>query len=167
TPPTATTGGPAEEKPQELGAGGEPGTEPAEGARKTEGPEEVTSLRDPTAVSDAGKIPALFYGWFWGLAGAAALLLFAYYWRMAGEQLESLKELSASVVPLGVLTVVVLAVILFGISTATESAAIAALGAMYLAARARFQRPVWWWSLAGAIMFLLGWPLESTVIIVI
>ena len=152
TPPTATTGGPAEEKPQELGAGGEPGTEPAEGARKTEGPEEVTSLRDPTAVSDAGKIPAHFYGWFWGLAAASALLLFVYYWRMDGEQLEILKELCASVVPLGVLTVVVLAVILFGICTATESAAIGALGALYLAVMARFMRPVLWWSLVGFVV---------------
>ena len=48
---------------------------------------------------------------------------------MDGEQLEILRELIASVVPLGVLTVVVLAVILFGITTATESAAIGALGA--------------------------------------
>ena len=86
---------------------------------------------------------------------------------MDGEQLEILKELCASVVPLGVLTVVVLAVILFGISTATESAAIGALGAMYLAVMARYQRQVWWWSLVGAIIFLLGWPLEWTEIIVI
>ena len=41
-------------------------------------------------------------------------------------------------VPLGVLTVVVLAVILFGICTATESAAIGALGALYLAVMARY-----------------------------
>ena len=39
---------------------------------------------------------------------------------MDGEQLEILKELVASVVPLGVLTVVVLSVILFGICTATR-----------------------------------------------
>ena len=47
---------------------------------------------------------------------------------MDGEQFEILKELCASVVPLGVLTIVVLAVILFGICTATESAAMGALG---------------------------------------
>jgi TRAP-type mannitol/chloroaromatic compound transport system permease large subunit len=57
-----------------------------------------------------------------------------------------------------VLTVVVLAVILFGICTASESAAIGALGALYLAVMARFQREVLWWSLAGAILgFGLGW----------
>jgi len=52
---------------------------------------------------------------------------------MDGEQLEILKQLTASVMPLGVLTFVVLSVILFGITTATESAAIGALGALYLA----------------------------------
>jgi TRAP-type mannitol/chloroaromatic compound transport system permease large subunit len=41
-----------------------------------------------------------------------------------------------------VLTVVVLAVILFGICTATESAAIGALGALYLAVMAKYQRQV-------------------------
>src|SRR5438477_12532564 len=70
---------------------------------------------------------------------------------MNAEQLEILKELIASVVPLGVLTVVVLAVILFGICTATESAAIGALGAMYLAVMARFLKPVLWWSLLGFV----------------
>jgi TRAP-type mannitol/chloroaromatic compound transport system permease large subunit len=71
---------------------------------------------------------------------------------MDGEQLEILKELCASVVPLGVLTAVVLAVILFGICTATESAAIGALGALYLAVMSRFMRPVLWWSLIGFIV---------------
>jgi TRAP-type mannitol/chloroaromatic compound transport system permease large subunit len=93
-----------------------------------------------------------------GLAAVAALLLFVYFWRMDGEQLEILKELCISVVPLGVLTVVVLAVILFGICTATESAAIGALGALYLAVMSRYLRPVLWWSLVGAIVgVLLGW----------
>ena len=77
---------------------------------------------------------------------------------MDGEQFEILKELSASVVPLGVLTFVVLAVILFGICTATESAAIGALGAMYLAVMAKYPREVLWWSLVGAIVGVaLGW----------
>ena len=51
-----------------------------------------------------------------GAGGLLALLLLVYFWRMDGEQLEILKELIVSVVPLGVLTVVVLAVILFGIT---------------------------------------------------
>jgi TRAP-type mannitol/chloroaromatic compound transport system permease large subunit len=145
------------EAPQELGSAGDPqsATTPARG----EGPpEEMTSLRDPTAGASGSKIPAHFYGWFWSLAGVSALLLLVYFWRMDGEQLEILKELIASVVPLGVLTVVVLAVILFGICTATESAAVGALGALYLAVMARFTRQVWWWSLVGAVVgFGLGW----------
>ena len=147
TPPTAT-----EDKPQELGAAGETESEPAEAARKTEGPEEMTSLRDSSVASEAGKIPAHFYAWFWGLAAACGVLLFIYFWRMDGEQLEILKELCASVVPLGVLTIVVLAVILFGICTATESAAIGALGALYLAVMSKFMRPVLWWSLIGFVV---------------
>jgi TRAP-type mannitol/chloroaromatic compound transport system permease large subunit len=77
---------------------------------------------------------------------------------MDGEQLEILKELVVSVVPLGVLTFVVLAVILFGITTATESAAVGALGALYLAVMAKYLRAVLWWSLAGVILGVtLGW----------
>jgi TRAP-type mannitol/chloroaromatic compound transport system permease large subunit len=148
---SAKASAPAEDKPQELGAAGESQSE-TPSARTAEGPEEMTSLRDTTTVSEAGKVPAHFYAWFWGFATAAALLLFFYFWRMDGEQLEILKELCASVVPLGVLTVVVLAVILFGICTATESAAIGALGALYLAVMARFMRPVLWWSLIGFVV---------------
>jgi TRAP-type mannitol/chloroaromatic compound transport system permease large subunit len=118
----------------------------------------MTSLRDATVSSSAGQIPAHFYAWFWGLVAFAGLLLLVYFWRMDGEQLEILKELIVSVVPLGVLTAVVLAVILFGICTATESAAIGALGALYLAVMARYGREVAWWSLVGFIVgVVLGW----------
>jgi TRAP-type mannitol/chloroaromatic compound transport system permease large subunit len=145
------------EAPQELGTAGE--SEGAATPAQTEGPpEEMSSLRDTTAATSAGKIPEHFYPWFWGLAAFSALLLLVYFWRMDGEQLEILKQLIASVVPLGVLTAVVLAVILFGICTATESAAIGALGALYLAVMARYQREVWWWSLVGFIVgVVLGW----------
>jgi TRAP-type mannitol/chloroaromatic compound transport system permease large subunit len=150
--------GPAEDKAPELGDAGSP-TESAETPAKAEGPpEEMSSLRDPNAASGVGQIPAHFYAWFAGLAAVSALLLLIYFWRMDGEQLEILKELCASVVPLGVLTVVVLAVILFGITTATESAAIGSLGALYLAVMAKYARQVWWWSLVGAIIgIVLGW----------
>ncbi|PYM42055.1 MAG: C4-dicarboxylate ABC transporter [Candidatus Rokuibacteriota bacterium] len=163
-PPAATVEKPLElgaaaeaDRPQELGSAGEP--ERGEPPPKVDGPpEEMTSLRDPTAATGAGKTPVHFYAWFWGLAALSGLLLLVYFWRMDGEQLEILKELCASVVPLGVLTAVVLAVILFGITTATESAAIGALGAMYLAVMARYARHVRWWSLVGAIVgFTLGW----------
>jgi TRAP-type mannitol/chloroaromatic compound transport system permease large subunit len=145
------------EAPQELGAAGE--SESKATSPRSEGPpEEMTSLRDATATTAAGRIPEHFYRWFWGLAAFCGLLLLVYLWRMDGEQLEILKQLIASVVPLGVLTVVVLAVILFGICTATESAAIGALGALYLAVMARYQREVWWWSLVGFVAGVaLGW----------
>jgi len=148
--PVATTAA-QDETPQELGSAGDP----ADAAKaKTEGPpEEMTSLRDAKADPTTGQVPAHFYAWFWSLAAVFGALLLVYFWRMDGEQLEILRELCISVVPLGVLTVVVLAVILFGICTATESAAIGALGAMYLAVMARFLKPVLWWTLAG---FVLG-----------
>jgi TRAP-type mannitol/chloroaromatic compound transport system permease large subunit len=154
-------GGATEEKPQELGSGGE--SAPVGTGRASEGPpEEMTSMREAPTGPAASRVPAHFYAWFWGLAAVAGVLLLFYFWRMDGEQLEILKELIASVVPLGVLTVVVLAVILFGITTATESAAIGALGAMYLAVMARYAKAVWWWSLVGVIVgFTLGWWMEE------
>ena len=131
---------------------------------------------------------------------------------------EVLKLLTSSVMPLGILTVVVLAVILFGITTATESAAVGAAGAFLLAFQARtldWKRtkeavfltakttamvcwlfvgsalfsavfailggqalleswvlslnltPLQFMILSQAIIFILGWPLEWTEIIVI
>ena len=101
----------------------------------------MSTLGESTAQSTAGKVPAHFYALVLGLGGASLRCCsLIYYWRMDGEQFEILKELSASVVPLGVLTIVVLAVILFGICTATESAAVGALGALYLAVIAKFPR---------------------------
>ena len=149
---------PAEEKPQELGEA-ESEMKGNEAQRNADAPpEEMSTLGESTAQSTAGKVPAYFYDWFWGLAAFSALLLAYYYWRMDGEQFEILKELSASVVPLGVLTIVVLAVILFGICTATESAAVGALGALYLAVIAKFPRQAYRWSVVGVIGGVaLGW----------
>jgi TRAP-type mannitol/chloroaromatic compound transport system permease large subunit len=151
--------GTAEEKPQELGAA-ETTVESTEPSQPLDAPpQEMGSLAEATGTSAVGKIPEHFYAWFWGFVALAAVVLAFYYWRMDGDQLEILKELVVSVVPLGVLTVVVLAVILFGITTATESAGIGALGALYLAVMAKFPRQVWWWSLVGAIIgAVLGWP---------
>jgi TRAP-type mannitol/chloroaromatic compound transport system permease large subunit len=143
---------------QELGSAGESAPSRSGAAAESGPPEEFTSLRDTTGPANVGQIPAHFYLWFWSLAVFFGLLLLIYFWRMDGEQLEILKELIASVVPLGVLTVVVLAVILFGICTATESAAVGALGALYLAVMARYGKEVWLWSLVGAVGgFVLGW----------
>jgi TRAP-type mannitol/chloroaromatic compound transport system permease large subunit len=146
-----------EEQPQELGSAAE--SESPAAARGADGPpEEMSSLREAPSGPAVSKVPANFVAWFGGIAALFALILLFYFWRMDGEQLEILKELIASVVPLGVLTAVVLAVILFGICTATESAAIGALGALYLAVMAKFRKEVLWWSLVGAIVgFALGW----------
>jgi TRAP-type mannitol/chloroaromatic compound transport system permease large subunit len=146
--------GTAEEKPQELG-GENLVAEPSEPVPATDAPpEEMSSFAEP-APAAAVSAPEHFYAWFWGFAALSALLLAFYYWRMDGEQFEILKELTISVVPLGVLTFTVLAVILFGITTATESAAIGALGALFLAVMMKYPRQVGWWSLAGGITGLL------------
>ena len=148
------------ETPQELGAA-ESEVKSEELARSADAPPERmgSPLAEPTGESAVGKIPEHFYAWFLGFAVIAALILTIYYWRMDGEQLEILKELVVSVVPLGVLTVVVLAVILFGITTATESAAIGALGALYLAVMAKYPRQAWWWGLVGGVIGVaVGWP---------
>jgi TRAP-type mannitol/chloroaromatic compound transport system permease large subunit len=150
-------------------------------------------------------------------------LLFAFwalrsYLRMNGERFEVLRLLTSSVMPLGILTAVVLAVILFGITTATESAAVGAAGAFILAFHARTldwkrtkeavfltakttamvcwlfvgsalfsavfailggqallenwvlslnMSPIQFMILSQAIIFVLGWPLEWTEIIII
>jgi TRAP-type mannitol/chloroaromatic compound transport system permease large subunit len=156
--PQQLGGAPQTDAPQELGAAGESETTPAQPPAELGPPEEIGTPGAVTPTTGAGQIPAHFYAWFWGLAAFSGLLLLVYLWRMDGEQLEILKELIVAVVPLGVLTVVVLAVILFGICTATESAAIGALGALYLAVMARYPKQVWWWSLVGAVIgFGLGW----------
>jgi TRAP-type mannitol/chloroaromatic compound transport system permease large subunit len=143
--------------PQELGSETDTKTEEAPPVSDAP-PQELGLPSELLGVPAAGKIPESFYAWFWITAALCGVLLVIYYWRMDGEQLEILKELVISVVPLGVLTVVVLAVILFGITTATESAAIGALGAMYLAVMAKYPRLTWCCSLPGAIIgFALGW----------
>jgi TRAP-type mannitol/chloroaromatic compound transport system permease large subunit len=78
-----------------------------------------------------------FYVWFAVIAVLWLLAMVRYYWRMDAARFTVLKLLSASVMPLGILTAVVLAVILFGITTATESAAVGAAGAFLLAFQAR------------------------------
>jgi TRAP-type mannitol/chloroaromatic compound transport system permease large subunit len=114
--------------------------------------QEFTSPRAPqtSGPSDSalGATPEGFYAWYGGFALVSSFLLFLYYWRMDGEQLEILKLLGESVVPLAVLTFIVLAVILFGITTATESAGIGALGALYLASFQKYRR----WTLRMSVL---------------
>jgi TRAP-type mannitol/chloroaromatic compound transport system permease large subunit len=162
--------------------------------------------------------PEGFFVWFWGITAVCALLQVRYYWRFNAERLSVVKLLTSSTMPLGILTVVVLAVILFGITTATESAAVGAFGAFLLAVQARTldwkrtkeavfltakttamvcwlfvgsalfsgvfailggqallehwvlglnMSPLTFMLLSQAIIFVLGWPLEWTEIIVI
>ncbi len=171
----------------------------------------------PAAPAESGP-PASFYYWFWGIVAVCGLLQVRYYLRLDADRLQVIKLLSSSIMPLGVLTVVVLAVILFGITTATESAAVGAAGAFLLAVQARTldwkrtkeavfltakttamvcwlfvgsalfsgvfailggqalveqwvlslnMTPIQFMILSQAIIFVLGWPLEWTEIIVI
>ena len=144
------------ETPQELGTvddKAEP-AQPSQAQADDAPPQEMGGgLGEPVAADAAvGRVPENFYAWFWSFALIALSGLAVYYWRMDGEQLEILKMLEASVVPLGLLTFVVLAVILLGITTATESAAVGALGAMYLSSFSKYSRRVLWSSLAGGII---------------
>jgi TRAP-type mannitol/chloroaromatic compound transport system permease large subunit len=171
----------------------------------------------PATPAEQGP-PEGFYLWFGITAAACALLMVRYYARLDADRLEVIKLLTSSVMPLGILTVVVLAVILFGITTATESAGVGAAGAFLLAFQARTldwkrtkeavfltakttamvcwlfvgsalfsgvfailggqalveqwvlslnMTPVQFMILSQAIIFILGWPLEWTEIIVI
>jgi len=188
-------------------------------AEAVEGLQQLGSAAETPAPTAAEKGPAIqFYIGF----AITALLMAAWslrsYLRMDAERFEVLRLLTSSVMPLGILTVVVLAVILFGITTATESAGVGAAGAFLLALHARTldwkrtkeavfltakttamvcwlfvgsalfsavfallggqalleswvlslnMTPVQFMILSQAIIFLLGWPLEWTEIIII
>jgi hypothetical protein len=122
-----------DEAPRELGA-------ETRGDQERDEPigELGTALPSPgEAAGNAGKgAPPQFFPWFWGTFGLAMVVLLIYYARMDAEGFIILKLLTESVMPLGILTIVVLAVILFGITTATESAAVGAAGAFLLAFQA-------------------------------
>jgi len=166
-PSAATEAAPQElDAPEELGGALAPAVTGEPGAAPPAAPS--AAAQSSGGVDNVGQAPPHFYAWFWGLAALSCLLLAAYYYRLDGEGLEIARELAISVVPLGVLTIVVLAVILFGITTATESAAIGALSALYLAVLSRHPRSVAWWSLGGGILgAALGlWRGGGTVLIV-
>jgi TRAP-type mannitol/chloroaromatic compound transport system permease large subunit len=137
-PPTAGAE-PAEEKLQELGGS----TQQSDATAKKGEPEVLqqmgnTELQKQVAAAPAqAGPPPEFYTYFAVAAAVFALMLCYYYWNMEAEQFEVLRLLVSSVMPLGILTVVVLAVILLGITTATESAAVGAAGAFLLAFQAR------------------------------
>ena len=172
--------------------------------------------RAPTQ-SELGP-PQSFYWWFAAIALVCLLWQVKYYARLDADRLEVIKLLSTSIMPLGILTAVVLGVILFGVTTATELAGVGAAGAFLLALQAKTldwkrtkeavfltakttamvcwlfvgsalfsgvfailggqalveqwvlslnMTPIQFMILSQAIIFLLGWPLEWTEIIVI
>ncbi len=178
----------------------------------------LQQLGDAVAGPQTAAVPEQFYFGFWVTCAFVLALLGWYYWNMDAEQFEILRMLVSSVMPLATLTLVVLGVILFGITTATESAAVGAAGAFLMAWQAKsltFQRtkeavfltakttamvcwlfvgsalfsavfallggqriieewvmamnltPLQFLLLSQAIIFVLGWPLEWTEIIVI
>jgi TRAP-type mannitol/chloroaromatic compound transport system permease large subunit len=173
---------------------------------------------DTSEAPRTEPVPENFYTGFYISCVLFAWLLVWYYKGFDGEQFEILDMLVKSVMPLGILTVVVLGVILLGITTATESAAVGAAGAFVMAwasGSLDFQRtkeavfltakttsmvcwlfvgsalfsavfailggqrlveewvmamnlsPIQFMLLSQAIIFILGWPLEWTEIIVI
>jgi len=211
-----------EEPPSSGGLAEPPGAagvqEPAGAAPAPASEGGLQVLGEPEAQPVVEPVPAAFYVGFWITVAITALLLAWYYWRLDAEQFEILRMLVTSTMPLGLLTLVVLGVILFGITTATESAAVGAAGAFLMAWQAKtlaWQKikeavfltakttaMVCWlfvgsalfsavfailggqalverWVLAldltplqfmlvsQAIIFVLGWPLEWTEIIVI
>jgi len=100
------------------------------------------SLGDEVVEADKViEVPEGFYTGFWGTALVLFGLLAWYYKGFDAEQFEILNMLVKSVMPLGILTAVVLGVILLGLATATESAAVGASGAFVMA----------WWS--GSLNF--------------
>ena len=103
----------------------------------------LQQLGDVVAGPQTAAVPEQFYFGFWVTCAFVLVLLGWYYWEMDAEQFEILRLLVSSVMPLATLTLVVLGVILFGITTATESAAVGAAGAFLMAWQAKtltFQR---------------------------
>lgn len=214
-PPGAT-----EKSSNSSGLEAPPGSEDDKSAKKEAVDEPLKDMSAGEAVNapKTEAVPENFYTGFWIVCGLLALLLVYYYWKFDGEQYEILRMLISSVMPLGILTFIVLGVILFGITTATESAAVGAAGAFLMAWSAgtlNFEKikqavfltakttsmvcwlfvgsalfsavfailggqtlvekwvlsmdltPIQFMLLSQAIIFILGWPLEWTEIIVI
>ncbi|EGI78532.1 TRAP transporter large permease subunit [Hylemonella gracilis] len=216
-PPGSATSKDALQEPPGAASGvmaGPRDSDPPKGAHG----DSLQTLGESAAPAHAATVPPSFYTGFWITVAFTLALLFWYYRALDAEQFEILRMLVSSVLPLGTLTLVVLGVILFGITTATESAAVGAAGAFLMAWHARtlnFKKikeavfltakttaMVCWlfvgsalfsavfailggqalveqWVmslnlsslqfllLSQAIIFILGWPLEWTEIIVI
>jgi TRAP-type mannitol/chloroaromatic compound transport system permease large subunit len=223
--PPAETGGlqppPAEGELQAPPTGGGVSEPPAEpGAAKVEKDEPLRDMGagEATNAPKTEPVPENFYTGFFITCAIVLALIGYYYTKFDAEQYEIVSMLIHSVAPLAILTFIVLGVILFGLTTATESAAVGAAGAFLMAWQARtlnFQKikeavfltakttsmvcwlfvgsalfsavfailggqrlvetwvlsmdltPMQFLLLSQAIIFVLGWPLEWTEIIVI
>ena len=224
-PPSASGG--VQEPPAESGLQAPPGSNDVKEPPGAETSGTAAAKDEPLREMGAGEatnvpktqaVPSGFYTGFLVVCLITLALLAYYYYKFDAEQYEIMSMLIHSVAPLGILTFVVLGVILFGITTATESAAVGAAGAFLMAWQAgtlNFQKikeavfltakttsMVCWlfvgsalfsavfailggqnlvesWVLSmnltsiqflllsQAIIFVLGWPLEWTEIIVI
>ena len=224
-PPGATGG--VQEPPAESGLQAPPGSgdvkeppgaEASGTAAVKDEPLKEMGAGEATNVPKTQAVPSGFYTGFLVVCLFTLALLAYYYYKFDAEQYEIMSMLIHSVAPLGILTFVVLGVILFGITTATESAAVGAAGAFLMAWQAgtlNFQKikeavfltakttsmvcwlfvgsalfsavfailggqnlveswvlsmnltPIQFLLLSQAIIFVLGWPLEWTEIIVI
>jgi TRAP-type mannitol/chloroaromatic compound transport system permease large subunit len=139
--------------------------------------------------------PEGFYLWFGILAALAALWMLRSYRRMGAEKFEVVKLLTTSIAPLGTLTVVFLLALQAGtldwkrtkeavfltakttsmvcwlfVGSALFSGVFAILGGQALLEKwvlALDLTPLQFMILSQAIIFILGWPLEWTEIIVI
>ncbi len=202
----------------QLPPGAESDAKKAEADGDGDAPMQALGDGDTSEAPRTEPVPENFYTGFYISCVLFAWLLVWYYKGFDGEQFEILDMLVKSVMPLGILTVVVLGVILLGITTATESAAVGAAGAFVMAwasGSLDFQRtkeavfltakttsmvcwlfvgsalfsavfailggqrlveewvmamnlsPIQFMLLSQAIIFILGWPLEWTEIIVI
>ncbi len=146
---TETTDDDQAEQPEDEQPAADEQTMQAEEPQAEESPDLVAAGNE---AEERPGAPEGFYEWFGGLAAVMALVLGFYYRRMDGEQLEILKMVESSVMPLAVLTLSVLGSILFGITTATESAGIGSIGAMFLAASQKYRRLTLWAGLVGIII---------------
>ena len=224
-PPGVTSG--VQEPPAAGGLQPPPGSsdvlEPSgstKGSGKVEKDEPLREMGagEGTSAPKTEAVPPAFYTGFLIVSLITLALLAYYYWKFDAEQYEIVSMLIHSVAPLAILTFIVLGVILFGITTATESAAVGAAGAFLMAWQAgtlNFQKikeavfltskttsmvcwlfvgsalfsavfailggqrvveewvlsmnlsPMQFLLLSQAIIFILGWPLEWTEIIVI
>ena len=233
--PPAASGG-VQEPPAASGGVQEPPAEgglqapPASGVQEPPGADasaKTAAVDEPLKEMGAGEatnapktepVPPGFYTGFMIVCLITLALLVYYYFHFNAEQYEIVSMLIHSVAPLAILTFIVLGVILFGITTATESAAVGAAGAFLMAWQAgtlNFQKikeavfltskttsmvcwlfvgsalfsavfailggqrlvetwvlsmnltPMQFLLLSQAIIFVLGWPLEWTEIIVI